>query len=154
MPRFNATMTVDGETREKEIMAPSQGDARKMLATDYPGAEIVKVRSETNADEVDAGTEPSTNGAVGREDPFKEALRSKDTIGPVLFLLGWVVIILVGIAGLVLGSMMADVQGATGFWITALGIWVYGVGGLLLMALGQIVTYLHRIQKMQAMERG
>lgn len=147
MTRFKATILQDGEEVTKTIHALSLKEARSQAETDCPDGKVVSIDEDH-----------SKNGAAStivetEQDPINRAFASRDSLGPVLTVIGWAVIVIAGIAGLLFGVMVAETQGVAGFWYTAIGVWAYAVSGVVLLAVGAMVTYLHRIQWMMAKDR-
>lgn len=147
MTRFKATILQHGEEVTKTIHALSLKEARTKAETDYPEGKVVSI------DEDHSTRRAAATLAEPEEDPVKRAFASRDSLGPVLTVIGWAVIVIAGLAGLLFGAMVAETQGVAGFWYTAIGVWAYAVSGVVLLAVGAMVTYLHRIQWMMAKDR-
>ncbi|WP_155989608.1 hypothetical protein [Thioalkalivibrio sp. ALE19] len=150
--RWNVTFEQGGESHSRELSAPNARAAEVILKQSYPDASVVEVEpldGEADAAAVKSGPQSGDGG-----DPAEEALRARDALGPALNVIGFIVIAIGVIGGFVNAAHLPEQASGLAIVASVLSVWFYGVvSGLLILGVGAIVTYLHRIQAMMARDR-
>lgn len=111
----------------------------------------IRANPDDRVEDFSANRPPS--GTSTGNNPAEAAARSSDTLGPILFAIGWIVIAVSFVSGLIAYSMLPDSIPLTFKLGSMMSIWADGVIGVLIIALGHILTYLYRIQAMMGRDR-